>query len=72
LQLPVRNPFFVESHGDCGLAKIGHHERLLARYKRAIGRGGGGGEEDDLAISARIVEGRKAVTGEVTHNTQKC
>ena len=55
LQLRVKNPFFMESHGECGLAQIG-----LRRTRRDLADG----DLNDARLP-RIVAGRDALVGEV-------
>ena len=55
-QLRVKNPFFMESHGECGLAQIG-----LRRTRRDLADDD---EQQDVRLP-RIVAGRDALVGEV-------
>ena len=52
----MKNPFFMESHGECGLAQIG-----LRRTRRDLADDD---EQQDVRLP-RIVAGRDALVGEV-------
>ena len=54
-KLRVKNPFFMESHGECGLAQMG-----LRRTRR------GADDARDVRLP-RIVAGRDALVGEVLY-----
>ena len=53
----MKNPFFMESHGECGLAQIG-----LRRTRRDLADDDD--DQNDVRLP-RIVAGRDALVGEV-------
>ena len=59
----MKNPFFMESHGECGLAQIG-----LRRTRRDLADN----DRKDVRLP-RIVAGRDALAGEVhAHWVKHC
>ena len=60
----MKNPFFMESHGECGLAQIGLH-----RTRRDLADDD---DQNDVRLP-RIVAGRDALVGEVhAHCVKHC